>query len=50
MDKKGALEKAWYVLDKDVSHNILIVGQGHDHPQLYASRLICSQLELGIWQ
>jgi len=28
-------EAPWYVLDKDLSENRLIVGQGHDHPMLY---------------
>ena len=26
---------AWYVIDKDLKNNQLIVAQGHDHPALY---------------
>ncbi len=37
-------ENAWYVLKKDVKHNVLIVGQGHDHPLLFSDKLQCSQL------
>lgn len=36
-------ETAWYVIDKDVRRNILIVGQGHNHPRLYSRHVICSQ-------
>ncbi|HET7688532.1 MAG TPA: tRNA 2-thiouridine(34) synthase MnmA [Candidatus Macondimonas sp.] len=32
-------ESPWYVLDKDLVHNRLIVGQGHDHPRLLAHTL-----------
>lgn len=41
---KGHLEAPWYVVDKDINRNVLIVAQGHDHPRLYANQLICSQL------
>ena len=30
----------WYVLAKDLAHNALIVGQGHDHPWLYSEGLV----------
>ncbi|HQU16406.1 MAG: tRNA 2-thiouridine(34) synthase MnmA [Chromatiales bacterium 21-64-14] len=30
----GAAEGAWYVVDKDLAHNVLVVAQGHDHPRL----------------
>jgi len=36
--KQGASDEPWYVLDKDVANNTLIVGQGHDHPLLYKDR------------
>ena len=42
--RKDAEEKAWYVLKKDIARNVLIVGQGHDHPLLYSQELICRQL------
>ena len=31
--------RSWFVLDKDLQNNVLIVGQGEDHPRLY-SRVI----------
>lgn len=34
----------WYVVDKDVERNVLIVGQGADHPSLYSKGLIAKQL------
>jgi len=34
----------WYVLDKDIQRNVLIVGQSHDHPLLYKNNLHCQQL------
>ena len=40
--KEGS-EEPWYVADKDLENNVLIVAQG-DHPSLYASSLECSQL------
>ena len=33
----------WYVVDKDLSRNVLVIAQGHDHPKLYKSQLIFSQ-------
>ena len=41
--RKAAAEAPWYVLAKDIPNNILIVGQGHDHPWLYSQRLECQQ-------
>lgn len=41
---KHSNDDAWYVLDKDVARNVLIVGQGHDHPRLFKSTLMCEQL------
>jgi len=38
----GRLEgsgEAWYVVSKDVSNNILVVAQGHDHPALFSGAL-----------
>jgi len=29
---RGADQDAWYVLGKDLNRNVLIVGQGHEHP------------------
>ena len=39
-----ANDKPWYVIDKDVQRNVLIVGQGHDHPLLYSHALTCTKL------
>jgi len=36
---KEGVDEPWYVLDKSLSSNHLIVGQGHDHPHLYRSSL-----------
>lgn len=40
---KEASEEPWYVVDKDMQNNRLIVAQG-EHPTLYANALECSQL------
>jgi tRNA-uridine 2-sulfurtransferase len=37
---KNSDEAPWFVLEKDVSRNTLIVGQGHDHPKLLKQTLI----------
>ena len=42
--KKFSDTTPWYVLDKDLQRNVLIVGQGHNHPLLFAKSLICDQL------
>lgn len=33
---RGASEAPWYVVHKDLESNVLVVGQGHDHPALYS--------------
>lgn len=38
-------DNPWYVVDKDVATNTLIVGQGADHPRLYSKGLIANQLD-----
>lgn len=42
--QKGAGEAPWYVVDKDLSNNVLVVGQGHNHPRLFAQQLTAYQL------
>lgn len=42
---RGASEEPWYVLGKDLAKNVLIVGQGHDHPLLYHDWLSVHQLD-----
>ena len=37
-------EDPWYVVDKDVERNVLIVGQGADHHRLYSKGLVAKQL------
>jgi tRNA-specific 2-thiouridylase len=34
----------WFVVGKDVEHNVLLVAQGHDHPLLYSDSLEAGQL------
>lgn len=34
----------WYVVNKDLGSNTLIVAQGHDHPSLFSHALLASQL------
>lgn len=41
--KEGS-EEAWYVVEKDLENNQLIVAQGHDHPRLKSNGLIAQQL------
>jgi tRNA-specific 2-thiouridylase len=41
--KEGS-DEPWYVVDKDVGNNILIVAQGHDHPRLMSAGLVARQL------
>jgi tRNA-specific 2-thiouridylase len=40
----GGAGEAWYVADKDLPANRLLVAQGHDHPMLYRDTLGAAQL------
>ena len=40
---KGANEEPWFVAQKDLTRNVLIVVQGTDHPLLYTNHLIAQQ-------
>lgn len=42
---KGADQAAWYVLQKDLENNVLIIGQGHDHPLSFSSALEAGTLD-----
>ncbi|MDH3343033.1 MAG: tRNA 2-thiouridine(34) synthase MnmA [Gammaproteobacteria bacterium] len=42
---QNAAEDAWFVVDKDLSNNSLIVGQGHNHPRMLHNILECKQLD-----
>lgn len=39
-----AKNEPWFVLDKDLNGNQLIVGQGHNNPHLFAEALIADQI------
>jgi len=41
---KGKSEIPWYVVDKDIANNQLIVAQGNEHPLLFAQSLIAEQM------
>lgn len=41
---KDTEQSPWYVLQKDLARNTLIVGQSHDHPLLLTRELTCEQL------
>ena len=40
----GADHQPWFVLGKDLDRNVLVVGQGHDHPMLFSNTLVADQL------
>jgi tRNA-specific 2-thiouridylase len=42
--RHGGSGEPWYVIDKDMEHNILVVAQGVDHPALYKRGLRASRL------
>ncbi len=42
---KNAPDEPWYVLDKDLENNVLLVGQGHDHPLILHNALEAGQLD-----
>lgn len=42
--RNDANSQPWYVLAKNLDRNVLIVGQGHDHPLLFSQELFCSQV------
>ncbi|MFD2166802.1 tRNA 2-thiouridine(34) synthase MnmA [Thalassotalea euphylliae] len=40
----NAGDEPWYVVDKDLTRNVLVVGQGHNHPRLFSKGLVANQL------
>ena len=42
--RHGQSGEPWYVIAKDLKHNVLVVAQGGDHPLLYQQSLYASQL------
>lgn len=43
--RRGRPEGAWYVVNKDLNRNRLVVAQGPDHPLLFSRGLIACQLQ-----
>jgi tRNA-specific 2-thiouridylase len=43
--RRDAAGDPWFVVDKDLANNTLIVAQGHDHPLLYHQALEACQLQ-----
>ena len=41
---KGAPEVPWYVVDKHIATNELVVAQGHDHPALMSDSLVATDV------
>ena len=41
---KNSGDDPWYVVDKDLERNVLLVAQGADHPRLYSKGLVANQL------
>lgn len=41
---RGAETSPWYVVDKRVEDNVLVVAQGHDHPALMSTRVVAEAL------
>jgi tRNA-uridine 2-sulfurtransferase len=37
-------EQPWYVVDKDLENNVLLVAQGNDHPALFKTHLYASNI------
>jgi len=46
----GGQGEPWFVIDKSLPNNELIVVQGHEHPLLYKKELIADQLNFGMTQ
>lgn len=41
---KNSNEQPWYVIDKDITNNMLIVAQGREHPHLMSTGIVAQQL------
>jgi tRNA-specific 2-thiouridylase len=42
--QKDAGDEPWYVLGKDMARNVLLVGQGNEHPLLFSRALLASEM------
>lgn len=40
----GGAGEPWFVVDKDVNRNVVILAQGHHHPALYCDELVATDL------
>ncbi|MGH8372241.1 MAG: tRNA 2-thiouridine(34) synthase MnmA [Gammaproteobacteria bacterium] len=43
--RRGADDSPWYVADKDMENNVLVVVQGHEHPALLQNELLVTQVQ-----
>ena len=41
---RGAGDVPWYVVDKDIPNNRLVVAQGHDHPRLFSESAVVTEV------
>jgi len=41
---KQGLEEPWYVVDKEIKSNTLVVAQGNNHPSLFSNGLLCGPI------
>ena len=42
---KNASDAPWYVVEKDLERNVLLVGQGNEHPLLFTQSLTASSID-----
>jgi tRNA-uridine 2-sulfurtransferase len=42
---QGGEAAPWYVVEKDLQRNVLVVGQGNDHPRLFAHSLTATHVD-----
>jgi tRNA-specific 2-thiouridylase len=42
--RESGHDDPWYVVDKDIKNNALIVAQGNQHPRLYSQGLLCGPI------
>lgn len=42
--QKDAGDEPWYVLGKDMARNVLLVGQGNEHPLLFSQALLAAEI------
>ena len=43
--QKDANESPWYVVGKDMARQVLIIGQGHEHPLMQSRSLYASMID-----